>query len=176
MIHGAKLSDYCYPEKINELMSKHLDIVEPFLLNYSNWDGTLRYGNVGAEADCHWLPQHAYTHGPGVARCDTVMVSENLHDGWDYLMEKINPAGRIGSNELDLFRENVTYGRGLEACHMEVGALNETIRERIATLYYMDMSTYGYSPEMAPAMAEGQQQMFTSEDVPIHQVSEGDIV
>merc|ERR1712046_87741 len=75
MIHGAKLSDYCYPEKINELMSKHLDIVEPFLLNYSNWDGTLRYGNVGAEADCHWLPQHAYTHGPGVARCDTVMVS-----------------------------------------------------------------------------------------------------
>lgn len=93
---------------------------------------------------------HAYTDGPGVARCDAVLHFETLVDDWTRKMADEPDRVKALTAELAAYRANPT-----DSCNVSVGILNKTMRARIAKLYAVDFERFGYAADLVPDEAEG---------------------
>jgi len=151
-------AQYCNAAQLNARLHKRLDQMEAFLTAYATWDGHLQSGGTDSThpgsgptvADCHWLPQVAYTNGPGVPACDSVLRHETLSDDWRTLMRGVPHP--IASADLEAASSSSCLGgQCAEArpCNASVAVLDAAARSRIADLYADDFQRFGYDPSNA---------------------------
>merc|ERR1711879_840915 len=89
-------------------------------------------------SDCHWLPQVAYTAGPGVSPCDHILHLETIEYEWDQIFEgRTKPIPRMAVKRI---RFNTS------PCQLQADSLNPRVADRIKRLYAMDFAKLGYVP------------------------------
>ena len=136
----------CHSEEINKLVNAMLDRVAPFVATIADWDGRLHVGDEHAVEDCHWLPQVAYTNGPGVSPCDHVLHLDTLTEDWTALMSNWpadDPTAPIDASELLQGATNTS-----PCPNVTVGVLSDRSRQRIAHLYAADFEVLRYATQM----------------------------
>ena len=133
------LKSYCSPAQIEKLLDEKLDGLEPFLRSYRSWDGQLKAHDAAAVSDCHWLPQVAYTHGPGVPQCARILRLESLAADW----QKLSASTGLGIAASALTDDNAS------PCPVSMGQLSAAVRARLAKLYAPDLDKLGYAADDA---------------------------
>lgn len=141
---GHNNSDCCASDTINERVNQKLDRVEALLNNTASWNGRLGIGDWAkiTTYDCHWLPQVAYTNGPGVPACDHVLHVETLAEDWAKLMRELPKNLRINASEFE------TTANTSPCQDVTVGVLDNRSRERLSRLYAADFQEFNYRTAM----------------------------
>ena len=141
-VFDTRPSDYCTATYLNELLAGKLNDMAGWLHSFSSWDGALPKYSAQVEWDCHLLPMSAYTNGPNVAECGTVLHMENLDAEWAAARMDVRtgiPAAQ--------FSETKSNEAG---CSLPASALNATLREQISSGYAVDFQRFGYDAQILP--------------------------